>query len=53
MHNVEGKIGGDSDLSVRGEKYATALPDLIKDKIGDVPLEVGRLLLCKSLLRVL
>ncbi|KAI0282603.1 bifunctional phosphatase [Russula aff. rugulosa BPL654] len=38
--NVEGKIGGDSDLSERGFRYATALPDLIKDNIGDAPLTV-------------
>jgi len=37
---VEGKIGGDSDLSERGFRYATALPDLIKDNIGDAPLTV-------------
>ncbi|KAI0290462.1 bifunctional phosphatase [Russula brevipes] len=38
--NVEGKIGGDSDLSERGMRYANALPDLIKDNIGDAPLTV-------------
>ncbi|KAI0253917.1 bifunctional 6-phosphofructo-2-kinase/fructose-2,6-bisphosphate 2-phosphatase [Lactifluus subvellereus] len=38
--NVEGKIGGDSGLSERGLKYASALPDLIKDNIGDAPLTV-------------
>jgi 6-phosphofructo-2-kinase/fructose-2,6-biphosphatase 2 len=38
--NVEGQIGGDSDLSERGFRYATALPDLIKDNIGDAPLTV-------------
>jgi hypothetical protein len=32
MYNVEGKIGGDSDLSPRGWEYAKALPDLIKKK---------------------
>ena len=37
---MEGKIGGDSDLSARGFRYATALPDLIKDNIGDAPLTV-------------
>ncbi|WVN86442.1 uncharacterized protein L203_101606 [Cryptococcus depauperatus CBS 7841] len=40
MYNVEGKIGGDSDLSPRGWDYALALPDLIKNNIGDKPLEV-------------
>ena len=33
MHNVEGKIGGDSDLSPRGRTYAKALPQLIKDNV--------------------
>lgn len=40
MYNVEGKIGGDSDLSPRGWEYARALPALIKDNIGGGPLEV-------------
>ncbi|EIW72084.1 hypothetical protein TREMEDRAFT_26324 [Tremella mesenterica DSM 1558] len=40
IYNVEGKIGGDSDLSERGWQYARALPNLIKDNIGDGPLEV-------------
>lgn len=40
MYNVEGKIGGDSDLSPRGWEYARALPALIKDNIGEGPLEV-------------
>ncbi|WVO21152.1 uncharacterized protein IAS62_002458 [Cryptococcus decagattii] len=40
MYNVEGKIGGDSDLSPRGWEYARALPALIKDNIGMGPLEV-------------
>lgn len=39
-YNVSGKIGGDSNLSERGRKYAAALPKLIKDNIGDVPLTV-------------
>ncbi|KAK7676133.1 hypothetical protein QCA50_007887 [Cerrena zonata] len=38
--NVEGKIGGDAPLSERGMKYATALPALITDNIGDAPLTV-------------
>ena len=37
---MEGKIGGDSDLSERGFRYSRALPDLIKDNIGDAPLTV-------------
>ena len=41
MYNVEGKIGGDSDLSERGWQYAKALPALIKDNIGDKPFEVS------------
>ena len=41
--NVEGKIGGDSALSERGLRYAKALPDLIKDNIGDAPLTVTHL----------
>ncbi|KAI9434023.1 bifunctional 6-phosphofructo-2-kinase/fructose-2,6-bisphosphate 2-phosphatase [Lactarius indigo] len=40
QYNVEGKIGGDADLSERGLKYANALPDLIRDNIGDAPLTV-------------
>jgi 6-phosphofructo-2-kinase/fructose-2,6-biphosphatase 2 len=40
MYNVEGKIGGDSDLSPRGWEYAKALPELVKKNIGDTPLEV-------------
>ena len=41
MYNVEGKIGGDSDLSPRGKEYAKALPALVKDNIGDGPLEAS------------
>jgi len=40
IYNVEGKIGGDSDLSPRGWDYARALPALVKDNIGDHQLEV-------------
>jgi 6-phosphofructo-2-kinase/fructose-2,6-biphosphatase 2 len=40
MYNVEGKIGGDSDLSPRGFQYAAALPELIKKNIGDAELTV-------------
>lgn len=40
QYNVEGKIGGDSNLSERGWMYAKALPQLIKDHIGDAPLTV-------------
>ncbi|WFD27802.1 Fructose-2,6-bisphosphatase [Malassezia nana] len=38
--NLEGKIGGDSDLSERGWAYARALPKLIHDHIGDEELTV-------------
>lgn len=41
QYNVEGKIGGDSDLSPRGWEYAKALPELIRKNIGGGPLEVG------------
>ena len=40
VFNVEGKIGGDSDLSERGWAYARALPKLIQDNLGDAPLTV-------------
>lgn len=30
-YNLEGKIGGDSDISSRGEAYARALPRLLKE----------------------
>ncbi|WAQ86446.1 hypothetical protein PtA15_7A172 [Puccinia triticina] len=40
QYNVEGKIGGDSQLSERGMEYAKALPKLIADAIGDTPLTV-------------
>ncbi|KAF7732894.1 Fructose-2,6-bisphosphatase [Apophysomyces ossiformis] len=38
--NVLGKIGGDSDLSPRGQLYASKLPGLIKQSLGDQPLTV-------------
>ena len=40
QYNVEGKIGGDADLSEHGWAYARALPQLIRDHIGDEPLTV-------------
>lgn len=44
MYNVGGQIGGDSDLSPRGWKYAEALPALIKENVGeDANLEVSNL----------
>lgn len=38
--NVEGKIGGDSPLSVRGMEYSKALPALVIENVGDRPLTV-------------
>ncbi|KAK3173141.1 hypothetical protein OEA41_006470 [Lepraria neglecta] len=32
--NLEGKIGGDADISVRGEMYAKALPDLVASSVA-------------------
>jgi 6-phosphofructo-2-kinase/fructose-2,6-biphosphatase 2 len=43
MYNVEGKIGGDAELSPRGQMYAKALPSLIVDAVGDQPLNVSLL----------
>ncbi|GAA5831646.1 hypothetical protein JCM5353_000991 [Sporobolomyces roseus] len=40
QYNVDGQIGGDAPLSQQGEKYMTALPALIKQKLGDTPLTV-------------
>lgn len=34
MYNLEGKLGGDSDLSPRGRLYAQMLPSIIKEKLG-------------------
>ncbi|KAJ3354988.1 Fructose-2,6-bisphosphatase [Entophlyctis luteolus] len=36
MYNVEGKIGGDADLSPRGWQYAMKLPELISKQLEDV-----------------
>ena len=33
--NLSGKIGGDANLSERGELYARALPDLVASSVGD------------------
>ncbi|KAI8809590.1 histidine phosphatase superfamily [Cladochytrium replicatum] len=33
MYNVEGKLGGDSDLSPRGRLFAKKLPELIEEQI--------------------
>lgn len=37
---MEGKIGGDSPLSPRGEMYASRLPDLIRRNLGDQNLTI-------------
>ena len=34
MLNLEGRIGGDSELSHRGEEYARKLPQLVRDSVG-------------------
>ncbi|GMM37799.1 fructose-2,6-bisphosphatase [Saccharomycopsis crataegensis] len=34
MYNLEGKIGGDADLSQRGLKYAQKLPEMIQKLVG-------------------
>lgn len=41
MYNVGGQIGGDAELSPRGQEYAKALPGLILDNVGDAPLTVS------------
>ena len=33
-YNLTGKIGGDADLSLRGEAYAKALPELVRRSAG-------------------
>jgi hypothetical protein len=43
QYNVDGKIGGDAELSPRGKEYAQLLPKLVRDRIGDKPLTVRRL----------
>ncbi|KAK4197001.1 6-phosphofructo-2-kinase-domain-containing protein [Triangularia verruculosa] len=41
MLNLEGRIGGDADLSHRGEEYALKLPGLVRESVGsDRPLTV-------------
>jgi hypothetical protein len=34
MYNLEGKIGGDAELSPRGEMYAKKLPELVLESVG-------------------
>ncbi|KAK9703020.1 Fructose-2,6-bisphosphatase [Basidiobolus ranarum] len=40
MFNVQGKIGGDSELSPRGLQYRSALPGLIDNHLGDEKITV-------------
>lgn len=41
MYNLDGRIGGDASLSLRGEQYARKLPDLVHESVGgDRPLTV-------------
>ncbi|CCC05221.1 hypothetical protein SMACR_08713 [Sordaria macrospora] len=41
MLNLEGRIGGDAELSHRGEEYARKLPELVLESVGsDRPLTV-------------
>ena len=40
MYNFTGQIGGDSELSPRGKQYATKLPALIRENLGDQSLTV-------------
>ncbi|KAH7122311.1 fructose-2,6-bisphosphatase-like protein [Dendryphion nanum] len=35
QYNLSGKIGGDADLSERGQAYAHALPGLVAKSVGD------------------
>ena len=34
MLNLEGRIGGDAELSHRGEEYARKLPQLVRASVG-------------------
>jgi hypothetical protein len=34
MLNLEGRIGGDAELSHRGEEYARKLPQLVRESVG-------------------
>ncbi|ANB10999.1 Fbp26p [Sugiyamaella lignohabitans] len=38
--NLTGQLGGDSNLSPRGDLYAHKLPQLVKEAVGDQPLTV-------------
>lgn len=39
-YNLTGKLGGDSNLSSRGQLYAQKLPQLVREAVGDRPLTV-------------
>lgn len=39
-YNLTGKLGGDSNLSPRGQLYAQKLPQIVRDAVGDAPLTV-------------
>ena len=34
MFNLEGRIGGDAELSHRGDEYARKLPQLVRASVG-------------------
>lgn len=34
MYNLDGRIGGDADLSPRGQQYAQKLPELVRQSVG-------------------
>lgn len=40
MFNLSGRIGGDADISERGQLYAKKLPELVKESAGDRQLTV-------------
>lgn len=39
-YNLSGKLGGDSNISPRGELYARKLPEMVANAVGDQPLTV-------------
>ena len=34
LYNLDGRIGGDTLLSERGEQYARKLPQLVRESVG-------------------
>jgi hypothetical protein len=34
LYNIDGRIGGDTLLSPRGEQYARKLPELVRKSVG-------------------